>query len=366
MILMTGPTRPAAMPLGWIGHTARLAAREGYDVRGDLAAAGAIGGAADLDDGAPLGAAEYLLMCALIINAMDDEMHGVSSARMTRGTANLMVQAVASARDLAGAIDTFRRFFVVAGTYCRIGLETSGGDARLTFHVESREARAQQVVEEMLATFLHIQLTFYLGFLLPLRRFDTTAPDHPLTGARHPYFLCPTARRNVTALRFDAALLALPGKARVLSNPLMEGEMAWLKLLAQTGEGFSDAGGEDSLSGELFRCLMVGDADFEQCARRLSLTAGELRRGLWQEGASFRGLRRAALVRRAVPHLRAGANAEDVAETLGYSDARSFRRALKLATGLSLAELREVRLEAGGGGPPSVLERLRAEKALQA
>ncbi|MGA0600254.1 AraC family transcriptional regulator ligand-binding domain-containing protein [Caulobacter sp. KR2-114] len=355
--------RPAAMPLGWIGHTASLAARQGYDVRPDLEAAGA---AARLDGTSPLGAAEYLLMCALIINAVDDEMHGVSRGRMNRGTANLMVQAVAATRDLAGAIDTFSRFFVVAGTFCRLSLETSGDEARLAFRADSLDLRAQQVVEEMLATFLHIQMSFYLGFLLPLSRFDTTAPDHPLLGATHPYFLSPVALRNTTAVRFPAAYLARPPKPKVLGNPLLEGEMAWLNYLARARSVAYDASGEDSLSGSLFRCLSEGDADFETASRRLGLASSELRRGLTQEGASFRSIRRAALVRRAAPGLNAGDRADDLAESLGYSDARSFRRALKLATGLSLAELRGQSVDGDGPGPASVLARLAAEKARQA
>lgn len=366
MILAAGPVRPTPMPMGWIGHTADLAARQGYDARTDLVRAGAAEHASALDDRAPLGAAEYLLMCALIINAVDDEMHGVSIGRMTRGTANLMVQAVASARDLASAIDTFCRFFVVAGTFSRVSLETMGPEARLTFRVESHTARTQQVVEEMMATFLHIQLSFYLGFLLPLSRFDTPAPDHPLLGQTHPYFLSTVSRGNGTSLRFPAAYLALPGKPKVLSNPLLEGEMTWLRLLARARGELFDHAESDSLSGELFRALVQADADFEGSCARLGLAPGELRRGLWVEGQTFRSLRRAALVQRAAPHLRAGVNADDLAQTLGYSDARSFRRALKLATGLTLSELRDETRDLRGAGPPTVLARLSAEKQRQA
>jgi hypothetical protein len=47
---------------------------------------------------------------------------------------------------------------------------------------------------------------------------------------------------------------------------------------------------------------------------------------------------------------------------LGYSDGRSFRRALKAATGLGLAELRAAEPPLPGGAPATVLAALRREE----
>jgi methylphosphotriester-DNA--protein-cysteine methyltransferase len=104
------------------------------------------------------------------------------------------------------------------------------------------------------------------------------------------------------------------------------------------------------------------DRVFEECSTALGLTPAELRQGLWREGASFRRLRRAALVARARPHLLAGDGIDDRADALGYSDGRSFRRALKAATGLGIAELRAADAHLPRGAPEAVLAALRREE----
>jgi AraC-like DNA-binding protein len=351
------------MPLGWIGHTAKLAAGEGVDVLPAVAQA-SLGPGGRFSERSPVGAAEYLLMCVLIINGMDDEMHGVTRGRMSRGTANLMVQAAASSPRLAGAIASFQRFFEIAGAFCRIELQQDEHEAHILIRSESGDARAQQLVEEMVGTFLHIQLSAYLDFFLPLSRFSTTAPDHPLTGQTHAYFLCPVVRRNTTALSFPASYLHFSGKPRSMQNPLLEGELTWLSLHNEAAYGWFNRAHADSLSAAVFRKLRERLLGFEACGQALRLTPAQLRHGLWREGTSFRRLRRAALLERARAHLSEGAGAEALAEVLDYSDARSFRRALKLATGLSISDLRG-QLAPPGAGPPAVIERLKAEKLRQ-
>ncbi|WP_068876465.1 AraC family transcriptional regulator [Phenylobacterium sp. CCH9-H3] len=355
---------PAVMPFGWIGRTARLAAEAGVDVLPGLADAGVGAGDGPLQDASPVDPAEYLLMCALVINAVDDEMHGAARTRMLRGTANLVVQAMAANRTLQGAIETAVRFFVIAGAYCRIELSVSDGEAHLRIRSDSGDMRLQQVVEEMFGTYLHIQLSHMLGFLLPITRFGTTSPDHPLQGRRHPYFLAPVTSSNATALVFPAKYLAFPCRARPDINPLLEGELAWISHHTERRDGRFHAREADTASAEVFRRLLVRDLGFDACCRELAIGAAELRQRLANEGASFRLLRRAALIERAGPALRAGSGLDDVADALGYSDGRSFRRALKAATGLGIADLRRIDLTSTGPAP-SVLARLKFEKERQ-
>ncbi len=65
---------------------------------------------------------------------------------------------------------------------------------------------------------------------------------------------------------------------------------------------------------------------------------------------------------RARPHLLAGSGIDDLADVLGYSDGRSFRRALKAATGLGIAELRAADAPLPGGASEPVLAALRREE----
>ncbi|WP_337188057.1 AraC family transcriptional regulator ligand-binding domain-containing protein [Phenylobacterium sp.] len=351
-----------ALPFGWIGRTAKLTAIAGCDVRPRLAEDGIRTGDGLVDDGAPLDPAEFLLMCRLIINAVEDEMHGAARSRMLPGTANMVVRAMATSRNLEEAIATAARFFVIAGAYCRLELRTDDGVASLLIRSDSDDLQTQPVVEEMFMTFLHIQLSHLLGFMLPVSRFGTTSPRHPRLGGEHPYLLGLVVRSNVTGFAFPADYLAFPCRAPVGNLPRLEGEFAWIARHAEARGGALAAEDADNLSGEVYRSLLDRDRPFDDCSQALGLTPGELRRGLWLEGASFRRLRRAALVARARPHLLAGGGVEDLAEALGYSDGRSFRRALKSATGLGIAELREAETPLPGGAPGALLAALRREE----
>jgi AraC-like DNA-binding protein len=351
-----------ALPFGWIGHTAKLTALDGADVRVAMAEAGVRTGDGLVDDTAPIGPAEFLLMCRLIINAVEDEMHGAARSRMLLGTANMVVRAMASSRTLQDAIETAVRFFVIAGAYCRLELRVDDGVASLLIRSDSGDFQTQPIVEEMFMTFLHIQLSHLLGFLLPVSRFGTTSPRHPSLGAEHPYLLCSVVQANVTGFALPAAYLGFPCRARVGALPRLEAEFAWIARHGEVRSGLLGHEDTDGLSGDVYRSLLDCDRPFDDCSQVLGLTAAELRRGLWQEGTSFRRLRQAALVARARPHLLAGSGVDDLADVLGYSDGRSFRRALKAATGLGIAELRAAEVPLPGGAPESILAALRREE----
>jgi len=350
------------LPFGWIGRTAMLTAEAGADVRGAMADAGISGPGGLVDEASPIGPAEFLLMCRLIINAVEDEMHGAARSRMLLGTANMVVRAMASSRTLHEAIDTAVRFFVIAGAYCRLELHIDEDVASLAIRSDSDDLETQPIVEEMFMSFLHIQLSHLLGFLLPVARVGTTSPRHPGLGRPHPYMLGRVVRANVTGFSFPADYLAFPCRGRPGSLPRLEAELAWIARHGEVRSGVADLDDAESRSGDVYRYLLVEDRPFDVCARALSLTPPELRRDLWLEGSNFRQLRRAALVARARPLLLGGHGVDNIAEALGYSDGRSFRRALRAATGLGITELRDAEAPLPGGARASVLTALRREE----
>ena len=350
------------LPFGWIGRTAMLTAEAGADVRGVMADAGIRGPGDVVDDDTPIGPAQFLLMCRLIINAVEDEMHGAARSRMMLGTANMVVRAMASSRTLQEAIETAVRFFVIAGAYCRLELRVDEDVASLMIRSDSGDLQTQPIVEEMFMSFLHIQLSHLVGFLLPASSVGTTSPRHPGLGRAHPYMLGRVVRANVTGFSFPAAYLAFPCRSRLGAHPRLEAELAWIARHGEARTGAIDLADAEGFSGDVYRNLLDRDRAFDACSEALGISPSELRRGLWREGASFRRLRSAALVARARPHLLAGRGVEDLAEALGYSDGRSFRRALKAATGRDIKDLRNEQAPLPGGAPEPVLAALQREE----
>ena len=83
------------------------------------------------------------------------------------------------------------------------------------------------------------------------------------------------------------------------------------------------------------------------------------RRRLAMQGSSFRGLRSQAIVRDAVQRLRAtDAKIDEIAERMGYADARSFRRLLKNVTGMSPSEIRTHGFSGLAGAESTLLQHI--------
>lgn len=139
---------------------------------------------------------------------------------------------------------------------------------------------------------------------------------------------------------FPVQLLATRSRGVTIDHPLWEAGRFWLARHPATRTQISDGDPERPATSALLSVLKQNDIPIANCLEELALSVQDLRRRLANEGTTFRQVRRAALIDRARPHLMAGSSADDLAAALGYSDARSFRRALKLATGLGIADLR--------------------------
>ncbi|GGB67406.1 AraC family transcriptional regulator ligand-binding domain-containing protein [Henriciella pelagia] len=349
----------ASMPYGWIGQTVEIAIESGIDVRPALVELGVGDPVSGISRNSVITPAVFILMCAMIINAVDDEMHGTAKSRMARGTANLVVKSTVGANCLQSAIETIIRFFSIVGnTYCQLRLDTQGDAAVLRIGSETSDPEVSAVVEEMFLSFIHMQLSHFLGFLLPATQFVTTSPDHPHLGSNHPYLVGKVKLGEITALQFPKAYLGFSKRIKVGDFPLVDCQLGWIERHAEMAAGDFSGALEDSLSGEIFRLLLSHDGTFEACCRQLRLDPADVRAGLWQEGQNFRSLRRAALIRRARPLLDDGISAEELAMELGYSDGRSVRRALKSATGISLRELRSLNVPAHHQTNHRVISRL--------
>lgn len=349
----------STMPYRWVGRTLGAAARRGLKAETLIRSAG-IGARRDGPlDSADIDPAEYMLMCGLLIAAVDDEMHDTTRSRMRIGTASLGVSVAASAQTLEGAIDTLVRFFDVTGTYCLLGKARAGEDIILTIRLDVARAELTSLVEEMTATYLHAVLSYFLGFPLPVVAFHTTALDHPSRQMGHAYLRAPVRLGAVTGLQIARQHLALSRGTRILDGSFADCIVSWAASFRPAAERHLDRR-EAPVSAALFSFLLKRDADFEACARALAMTDRDLRFALLREGANYRHIRRSALLERVRPFLMSDAGLDDIAAALGYSDARSLRRAVKLAGGGSIGGIRNQRPVPALTRSETVFDNLRA------
>ena len=337
--LMRPGVRGRALPFGWAGKTAAAAAARGAPILDWLMRANIGGSDGVINDKTVLSVAEYTLMCVGIMNLVDDENHAVSRTKMRRGSSSTGLRIMASARTLRTAIEALGRFHAMIGQSQRIAIETSGPMTQVQVSADISDSHLSATVEEMIAVSLHCQFSFILDRLLPLSAIVTTG-DHPSCNQVHPYLGCAVVRGAKTALVFPTSYLDLEPVAKLGDTPATDAVLYWLKQLdAHSLTGF-DRGSLKPVSAAVYDRLLDRDLSYEECSLELQLPSDELRRALLAEGHGYRTLRHSALLERLQPHLASGASLDDVALALGFSDARSLRRGVRSASGLSITELR--------------------------
>ena len=351
------------MPFAWSGATAALAALDGFDPARSLRKAGLLDATTEITADSRLGPADFVLIALSLINAFDDELHGVAPQRMAKGTASMASRAMTSSTDLFGAIETMARFLEMVGAGCRIAQRRSADSAIIDIRADCENEQLRSILEEFFAHFVHQQLSYFLGHRLPLISFTTAALEHPAAGSQHPYLLSRVAHGRTTALTFSAEYLKRSRRAIDGDNPLSEALMLWLRQHPINGEVATACAGPSSLTSIVYSQLRNRDADVRECASLVALTPVELARGLSREATTYRALRRAALVERSRPFLHAGVCLDELADTLGYSDGRSCRRAIKLACGMTIHELRHAAISQSGAIPAAVARALEEQAA---
>ena len=337
--IVSRPSPQYQLPLSWVGQTLRRAALDGLDVTGPFSTL-AVGFSGDADEDRGLDPMECMLLCLSLVNSVDDELHGLTRSRMSRGTASMGARASASSTTLEGAITTLCRFYDMIGAHCRFALYRMSGGAVVTISTEPGDEQHRALIEELLAHTVHMHLSYFFGAFLPLTRFITSSSFHPAIDRQHPYLLCPVVAGKTSSLVFPVELLVARSRAVSVDHPLWEAARFWLARHPATMPPICEGDSERPATSALLSVLKQDDLPIADCSEELALTVQDLRRYLADEGTNFRQIRRAALVERARPHLIEGSSADDLAAALGYSDARSFRRALKVATGLGIADLR--------------------------
>lgn len=327
------------MKFAWIGQGVKVLSREGIDVEALMSGYGIGSPNQGLTPGVDVSGDQMILMCLLIIRAASDEGHGVGRRTLRIGTASLALRAMLSAPRLQIAITTLSRFYDLGGSGIQISLTETRDRAILYVSLDDPSQTEYLIVEEIYAMAVHIWLSYFLGRRLRLDHF-VSPHAHPHLGGVHPYLGCPVRPGPATAIVFDRSALAAERAPRCDEHPLEAAVLSWASEFVQNDAILRPPVIGGSLSEAVYSRLLASDASAEDVCRDLGLSVSVLRKRLSTGGASFRGLRKAALLQRLGPMLSEGQGAEDAALSLGYSDARSLRRAVKTATGITLGELR--------------------------
>ncbi len=243
----------------------------------------------------------------------------ISSSNVAEAMATVVQygRALAPCWDLAIEIDGERALFV----------------AQETIHLPFRRFST-----EVLLLSFDTQARSLLGRALPVRRIRIASDKPPYAGRYSEIYDVP--------ISFDEPRTEVELDAAILQEPIALADPATAKLAAELCARLAvPAAPVEGLIGQVRRLMnsVRGQPpDLEELARALQTSTRSLRRSLREMGTSYLELLDESRRFRAEEWVRAThMTFVEIAERLGFSDVRSFRRAFKRWTGRTPGEVRE-------------------------
>lgn len=323
----------ARAPMEWLRSYLDPAARKGVDIDSLLRRY-----APRLDHGGAEVALSSLEQLAVILEAqigLRDESHGYSKTPVPIGYNSLMLRTMMSAKTVSEALELVSRYLWMTEGPLRLDVRHTSTDATIYCRLAEPESEGARY-EELWAYWLGVSLSWMAGVWIRPSAVLTSSPEHPCLNGRHWLSHAPVLLAPATGLRLTSKQLGTPLLQRSDSHPvwsclkfLMERESARVG----TGE-YKQADGGALFQGR--RVMQMG----ELCTD-LSISASTLRRRLNAQGLNFRSLKKEALIAKICERIVvSGDTGEQLADHMGFAEARSLRRMIKAATGLTLQELR--------------------------
>lgn len=318
----------AGIPLWWVERQTLGAAAEG--ISRDKLYADCLIERHHGDDRDRVTSAQLTLLYMNICTSIDDEAHGLGGSRIRLGHAELAMRAILGCPTLDRAISAMSRFYSLASSPVRFALHLEADDAVLAVHCENRRNdESPRFLEDCYLSFTFMLLSQFLGYALPLRSVDTRDFEHVNLNARHWATRSPVRLAAASALRMPLPTLSLLRGAASADHDYRHLMRSWVAFVER--DMIPAVFGETGRAG-----LSVSNL-----AREAGVSPSTLRRRMQRDHGGFREARRQAMIHSGLALLRNDHHSVDaVAVQLGYSDARSFRRFIKNATGRTPEEIR--------------------------
>lgn len=317
-----------SIPFSWMQRHTDAAVRNGWSLD-DLLARSMI----ELrhgDERDRIGPEQAVLLCMNTVAAFEDAALGMARIGLPANYPILGATLMLGCKDLELAFQALLRLYGSASSAFRAQVRTSGEAATLSLRIDTAIETDSPYLEEILLLWVFVQCMHFLGRAPPVCEITLRDPAHFAMGRQHWAIRAPVRHGDVTSFTFPRALLAEPPAGLAGRSLMWDCQSRWLDYI----------GGGVVLTPTEY-VSESGFVQFADIVRRSGRSPSSLRRQLRVAQGGFRDARRQALVDAATNRLRTtGEDVETIAADLGYSDARSFRRFFKTATGLTPQQVR--------------------------
>lgn len=324
-------------------HHARAAlhglTRRGYDSASLLAQAGIHPAALELPQ-QRTDAQQMTTLIQAIWELMDDEFMGFTAHPCKRGSFAFMAEAASRCQNLREALHTGMRFYALITDDIHTELHEHGHHARIRIHFAQSQLDPEHFLLEFWLIIWHRFASWLIGSKIPLQetRLVHRAPQH----ADELRIMFPGN------LQLGCDTNQLTFSAEYLQRPLIRSPQELDHFLQQAPADLLTIPGNDhSLQRQISQHLLASlnhstrlqFPSLHQLAEQLHLSSQTLHRRLKQEGTSYQKIKDNTRREIALQKLlKENLTVNEVAELVGFSEARSFTRAFRQWTGLSPRE----------------------------
>ncbi len=272
------------------------------------------------------------------IAATGDELLGLGRRAQPAGLTEIIVARALHAETLGEAMQVFCATANLLQDDLRLTLRSRHSELLLTALFPRQLDRRHQLYLEIACLPWHCTFRWLVGSPLPLTRF-ITHPERRSVGTQLMATLgCPIRYQgDGVTLVYPESIAALPSRRPPLSTWRRGMYEVLLEQLREHPSHFDD----DTLVDYVQRALRQGVQKQAAIASSIGMSVATLRRQLARRDTDFRQLRDQVIAEDAVQLLHAGYTAEAMAAQLGFSDARSFRRAFQRVMGQPPGRFRE-------------------------
>jgi AraC-like DNA-binding protein len=288
------------------------------------------------DDRDRISSAQLALLYYNANLSTDDEGRLNSRRRIPIGFGILATRAIFGCPTLESALGAVIHLAKLTASTIQMGLRIDHDEARLIVHCdEGRRESDEASLEDAYLSFMFMCINHFLGHPLPLAAFETRDHTHMNLGSAHWATRAQVRASTVSALLFPKAALLSPQRRGASEDLFRDVFREWI-VFVEGGAGQLSAAGPP-----------IGAVRMHHLASIERVSPASLRRRLESTGG-YRQTRAAAIVDAGLNLLLgSGDSVDSIALQLGYSEARSFRRFIKAATGKTPAEWRNVGAQSG-------------------
>jgi len=326
------PPRPErTLPIGLVRSAISFALRQGWEVNAILARAG-ISAELLAQGRARVTEAQGTEMMRALWELTDDEMLGMGSHPLPRGSFKLLCYGLIGAEDLRDALNRARGFARAMPALPRPTITEEDGLARLSWEGLAFENDSEHLLTYSGIALVHRLIAWALAQPMPLTRVELPFPEPASTEMADLVFGAPQVYAAPhPAIVFDAVLL---------QAPLLRSEAELDEFIANSPAGLlarpTQARRTSSAVRKLVQQGLARGQRLEaaEIAKALTMSQQTLRRRLAEEGTSLREIRDEQLRDAAITALVGDRESvAEIATRLGFSETSAFTRAFRRWTG---------------------------------